>query len=76
MIKKEFIGYIGSGLYILAYFLTSQGIYEGDSFAPNFINLVGAVFYFTYSIIKKLVPVLILEIFWGWVAIAALIKLL
>ena len=74
--KLELTGYIGSFLYISAYFLTSQGICEGDSFTPNFLNLIGAALYFIYSVVKKLGPVLILEIFWAAVAIMALMALI
>lgn len=74
--KIELIGYAGSALYITAFFLVSQGHVDGQGLIFNLMNLTGAVLYLIYASIKKLLPVLILEIFWGATAIYALAKLL
>ena len=73
--KTEFIGYAGSALYIVGFFLVSQGHVEGEGFVFNLLNLFGAILYLVYSKIKKALPIFILEIFWGSIAIMALWKL-
>jgi len=73
--KIELLGYSGSVLYILAFFLVSQGFVLGEGLIFNLMNLAGAIIYLFYARIKKVLPIFILEIFWGGVAIFALIKL-
>jgi hypothetical protein len=73
--KVELMGYSASTMYITAFFLVSQGFISGEKLMFNIMNLIGAIIFMVYAIIKKLIPVLILEIFWGGVAVLALIKL-
>ena len=73
--KSEFIGYTGSILYISAFFLVSQGFIDGKGAIFNLMNLAGAIVYLIYCKIKKALPIFILEIFWGGIAVLALIKL-
>jgi len=74
--KVEFIGYSGNILYISAFFLFSQGFVDGKGVIFNLMNLAGAILYLVYSRIKKALPIFILEIFWGGVALLALVKLI
>ena len=74
-IGLESIGWSAEIFFVVAYFLVSTRRLSGDGVIFNGMNLVGALLYGTYAIIKHLPPVIILELFWGGIAAIALGKI-
>jgi hypothetical protein len=68
----ESIGWIADMLFVFAYYLVSTKKVEGDGKYYNYMNLAAALLYGTYAIFRSTYPVLILEFFWGGIAIVAL----
>jgi len=68
----EVIGIIADVLFVLAYFLVSRGKVDGKGFSYNAMNLVGAILMGIHAFSKGTMPVLILEGFWGGIALIAL----
>lgn len=71
----EIIGWGGNFFFVLSYFLVSQGQLKGDGWVFNSMNLVGAILFATYAWQKETTPVLVLELFWGSIAILALYRI-
>lgn len=74
MWSVEVIGWVGDACFLLSYYLVSQGKINADGKAFNLMNLVGAILFGIYAIIKHAMPILILECFWSTIAIAVLYK--
>ncbi len=72
----EGISWIAYFLFLFAYFLVSTNRLEGDGIPYNLMNLSGALLYGTYASLGSAHPVLILEFFWGSIAIVALCKII
>jgi len=70
----ETIGWTADILFLVAYFLVSQGKVSGEGKPYNFMNLGGAILFGTYAIFKSAWPIFVLEIFWGGIAAFALWK--
>lgn len=70
----EMIGWTGDVLFVLSYLLVSQGKVKATGKSYNFMNLGGAVLFGIYATLKSAVPILILECFWGSIALVALYK--
>jgi hypothetical protein len=70
----EAIGWMADVLFLLAYFFVSTKKLSGDGKIFNVMNLAGAVLYSSYAILKSAPPVLILEVFWGAIAVRAIYK--
>lgn len=70
----EMIGWIADVFFLLAYFLVSQGKVDGKGKPYNYLNLGGAVLFGIYAVIKSATPILVLECFWGTIALIALYK--
>lgn len=68
----EIIGWVADVSFLLAYFLVSRKKITGDSKLFNSMNLFGALLYGFYGWKKNAVPVIILEMFWGGIALYAL----
>lgn len=70
----EGLGWLGTGLIVLAYFLISSGFVAGDSVSYQLINLFGAVFLGISVYEKKAWPVLALQGIWIVVAVWTLVQ--
>lgn len=70
----EMIGWVADVFFVTAYFLVSQGKVEAKGRLFNFMNLFGATLFGIYAVLKDATPVLILEMFWGSIAVYALYK--
>jgi len=73
-IPTETLGWTGDIIFILAYYLVSSGKLKADSKPFNFMNLIGAILFGSYAMLKQAFPILILELFWGGIATLALYK--
>jgi len=71
----EVIGWTADLCFLGAYWLVSTKRVEGEGLVFNGMNLAGAFLYGSYAISKDATPVLVLEIFWGSIAIKALYAL-
>ncbi len=74
-IVVETVGWIGTALIVLAYFLISNAYVGGDSFVYQLMNLSGAVFLGISLSVKKAWPALTLQVIWSVIAILALINI-
>ncbi len=72
----ELIGYTADVCFVSAFWLVSSGRVRGEGWTFNSINLTGALLYGFYAWNKDAIPVLVLEIFWGAIALLAITKLL
>ena len=70
----ELIGWTASILFMVAYYLVSSKKLDGAGKPYNLMNLTGAFIYGFYAIKKDVMPLLVLEIFWGSIAVVALYK--
>jgi len=72
--KSAIIGWIGSFLILLAYFLNSLGYLDNGSFWYPFINLIGSSFLMFRVYIKKVWSLFVLNLVWFLIAIYSLYK--
>jgi hypothetical protein len=72
----EVVGWYGAVALVLAFTLTSFLILAPDSFWYQFLNLTGAIGIITVSLHKKNYQPFAVNVFWGIVALIALLKLL
>ena len=70
----EIIGWIGSALIVLAYYLTTHDKIEGESRVAQMINLCGAIGLGINVFYRQAWPSFGLQIVWGAIAIVALLK--
>lgn len=68
----ELIGWTGTILIILAYYLVSKGVVAGTDFVYQIINLLGAFLLGINVFIKRAWPALGLQIVWAIIAIWAI----
>ena len=71
----ELIGYVGAACLISGYYLVSSGKWDGESLKFNVLNLTAAVIYAVYAVIREVPPVLIVQLFWGTIAIIAIVRM-
>ena len=74
MILYEIIGWIGTGLIVIAYLLLSTDRIEEDHKSYQFLNLFGAIGVGIHVFQVQAWPALVLQIIWGIVALVSLIK--
>jgi hypothetical protein len=72
----ETIGWTADACFVSAFWLVSSGRIPGEGWLFNSINLAGALLYGFYAWNKDAIPVLVLEVFWGGIALIAIAKLL
>ena len=70
----EKIGWIADSFFIVAYFLVSQKKITGHSKIFNLLNFVGAVLNGFYGWLIQALPLVVLELFWGGIALFALYR--
>ena len=68
----ELVGWAADICFVSAFFLVSTKRVEGDGGVFNGLNLLGAVLYGFYAYHSDTLPVLVLELFWGSIALKAL----
>lgn len=68
----ESAGWYGAVAILVAYALVSFKIIPGDGLAFQLLNLTGALGILTISLYKKVKQSIVLNIFWGAVAIVAI----
>lgn len=73
-ILSQTIGWIGTALIVIAYFLVSSKKVEGNSKIYQTINLLGAICVGVNVFSQHAWPALALQIIWGIIAIFSLIK--
>jgi hypothetical protein len=74
-IVNEIIGWGGAILMLSAYTLLSFGILSSSDVGYQLLNIVGAGGIVYKSLTKKDYPPVVLNVFWGLVALLAIIKL-
>ncbi|GEM_PF-2612077 len=72
----ELLGYFGATLLIGAYFLVSFDVVESNSLAYQGMNLLAAIVYGFYAVIRKVTPVLVVQLFWGTIGLVAILRIL
>ncbi|MEK7498820.1 MAG: hypothetical protein AAB611_03110 [Patescibacteria group bacterium] len=70
----QIIGWLGTALVVLGYFLVSSNRMRGTSTAYQLINLFGALFLGIHMALLRTWPGLTLQIVWGIIAIFSLIR--
>ena len=73
-IASQIIGWIGTFLIVLAYFLVSTKKVDGQSKSYQTLNLLGAIAVGVNVLHQHAWPALALQIIWGIIAIVSLIK--
>ena len=73
-ILVQVVGWIGTFLIILAYFLISYKKIGADSKVYQTMNLLGAVGVGTNVFYEQAWPAVALQVIWGIIAITALVK--
>lgn len=71
----EAIGWTGTVMIVLAYFLISNSYISAGSSNYQLLNLFGAVFLGISLVVKKAWPALALQLIWSVIAIIALINI-
>lgn len=72
----EIAGWYGAIAILVAYTLVSFKIIPGDGLLFQLLNLTGALGILTISIYKKVKQSIVLNIFWGTVAIVAIVTII
>ena len=68
----DIIGWLADACFVFSYFLVSRGKVDGQGKVFNLLNLAGAGLYGFYAFEKNAIPIIVLELFWGGIAIIAL----
>ena len=74
-IFAEAAGWYGAVAILVAYALISFKVIPGDGLLFQLLNLTGALGILTVSLYKKVPQSVILNIFWGIIAIIAIIRI-
>jgi len=74
-ILAQIIGWIGTFLIVLAYFLVSNKKVAPESKWYQFLNLFGAIFVGVNVFYQQAWPAFTLQIVWGIIAIISLLKI-
>ena len=72
----EIYGWVGTIFIIAAYALVSFSLISSDSIAYQLLNLFGALGIVFSSYVKRNMQPVILNVFWGLIALIAIINLL
>lgn len=70
----EVIGWTGTFLIVLAYYLVTSEKLKPTSDTYDWMNLTGAIFIATNVFSNQAYPALALQLAWGFVAISGLVK--
>lgn len=70
----EIVGWIGTGLILIAYFLVSTKKLEPTSKTYQYLNLLGAIGVGTNSFVHRALPSVGINIAWMLIAVYALIR--
>lgn len=73
---NDFIGTIGVGLILLAYFLNIYALIPKDGLLYFILNIIGACLACYASILIEYVPFIVLEGIWAIVSIFALVNMI
>lgn len=76
MTLADWIGVIGVGIILLAFYLNTNGKIGSQDLSFILLNLIGAVLAGLASVLIKYVPFVILEAVWALVSLNSLIKYL
>lgn len=71
----ETVGWGGTVMIVLAYFLISGSYVGADSSTYQLLNLFGAVFLGVSLLVKKAWPALALQLIWSVIAVVALVNI-
>ena len=71
----QLMGWIGSGLFLLSFFLLSKGKMHGQSYSYQLFQVLGAAGVGFSAFTKGAWPVLALEIGWACIAISTILSL-
>lgn len=74
MTTTDWVGFVGVGILLIAFFLNLIKILKSDSLWYLLLNVVGAVVACIASIMLKFVPFIILEVCWTVVSAIGLIN--
>ncbi len=66
------VGWLGLILMLVSYYLLSKGKLDGRSNTYQYLNLVGAAALGVNAYTQEAWPILVLEIFWCYIAITTL----
>lgn len=70
----QIVGWLGTTLALLAYFLVSRNYVDGQSPVFQWMNLLGAIGLFIYAFTEGSWPFVVIEICWGGVALFTLVR--
>jgi hypothetical protein len=70
----EAVGYLADFFFLLSYWLVSSGKLQGEGKVYNWLVLGGAISFGVYAYFVHSVQIFILELFFGGIAIKALLK--
>ena len=71
----ELFGWLGTSLFVIAYYLVSCGKMKVDGRPYQLMNLVGAVAVGASVLPKQAWPAFALEVIWGGIALTALLRI-
>ncbi len=71
----ELFGWLGTSLFVIAYYLVSCGKMKVDGRPYQLMNLVGAVAVGASVLPKHAWPAFALEVIWGGIALTALLRI-
>ncbi len=74
MILADILGWAGTALIVLAYYLISNNKLDASSPAYHILNIVGSIALGINVFIQKAWPAVALEVIWAGIAMAALIN--
>jgi len=73
-IFSQIVGWVGTFLIVLAYFLVSNNKIDAKSVKYQLINLFGAIFVGFNVFNQQAWPALALQVIWGIIAIVSIVK--
>lgn len=72
----ESLGWCGATLLIVALALISFKLVQADSYIYLILNILGALGLIIISVVKRIRQTIVVNLIWGGIALAALIKLI
>lgn len=68
------IGFVGMGLFLLAYLMINLGRWDAGDWRPHLLNLLGALAIMVSLIHAWNLPIFVMECFWGAISLYGLYR--
>jgi len=75
-VAADIVGYLGSAMIILAYFLLQSGKVTSEDIRYPLINLIGAILLMISLTVHTNMPSVVIEIFWIGISVYGIWKIL